>query len=39
MKRKGTPDAWVFRWYEYKNEKRRYLKQIRSTIANTLFSE
>ncbi len=32
MKRKGAPDAWVFRWYEHKNGKRRYMKRTIGTV-------
>jgi integrase len=32
MKRKGTPDIWVFRWYEHKNGKRRYMKRTMGTV-------
>ncbi len=32
MKRKGAPDAWVFRWYEHKNGKRRYMKRTIGTM-------
>lgn len=32
MKRKGTPDVWVFRWYGYRNGKRAYFKQTIGTV-------
>ncbi len=32
MKRKGAPDAWVFRWYEHKNGRRRYMKRTIGTV-------
>jgi integrase len=32
MRRKGTPDIWVFRWYEHKNGKRRYMKRTMGTV-------
>ena len=32
MKRKGAPDVWVFRWYEYKGGKRTYMKRVVGTV-------
>ena len=32
MKRKGAPDVWVFRWYEQKNGRRRYMKRTIGTV-------
>jgi hypothetical protein len=32
MKRKGAPDAWVFRWSEHKNGGCRYMKRTIGTV-------